>query len=450
MASAQTAISRKQLKETQRERLISAMLGAVLRRGYADVSVAQVIAHAKVSRPTFYEYFADKQECFLAVHDEIFARLFERVEHAVRESIPERAVQVAIRTMVERAEASPRQARLLVNETPAGGWRALERRDEAIRRLEELIEGARARAPSGSCTPDLPLTALIGAVGNLLAPRLRRNEHDLRALADELETWIDTYGHPSERHRWRTLEPGPELPPPEHVAALTLQPPPPLGPGRPNLPSMEVARMQRERILYATAEAAMCKGYTAATISDIACAAKVDRRVFYENFRDKQDAFLAVHELAFQQMMAVCASAFFSRSSWPERIWASLHAGTHFDATYPVLSHIGYVESHAVGSPAIQRVEDSHAAFKIFLQEGFTQAERPPAGAALDAIAKTVFEVGYTQARIGRAQTLPRMVPLCAYLILTPFIGREAANEFVDAQLALLTRDRARAKGPTR
>lgn len=198
--------------------------------------------------------------------------------------------------------------------------------------------------------------------------------------------------------------------------------------------------MQRERILYATAETAMRKGYTAATISDITRAAKVDRRVFYENFRDKQEAFLAVHELAFQQMMAVCASAFFSRSSWPERIWASLHAGTHFDATYPVLSHIGYVESHAVGSPAIQRVEDSHAAFKIFLQDGFMQVERPPVGAALDAIAKTVFEVGYSQVRAGRAGALPRMVPLCTYLILTPFVGREAANEFVDSQLASLAR----------
>jgi AcrR family transcriptional regulator len=439
MATAQTAISRRQLKETQRDRLLAGMLSAVLRRGYTHVSIAQVISHAKVSRPTFYEYFPDKERCFLAVHDEIFARLFERVRDAVRSAPPQRAAHVALRTMIERAEASPRQARLLVNETPAAGWRALEHRDEAIRRLEALVEIARASAPGDAYAPDLPLRALFGALGNLLAPRLRRNEHDLGMLATELEEWIDTYSHPLEEHRWRTLEPGPPLPAPEHVAAVTLQPPPPLKPGRPSLPSVEVARIQRERILYATAETAMSKGYGKTTVMDIARAAKVEKRIFYESFRDKQEAFLAVHELAFQQMMAVCASAFFSRSTWPERIWASLHAGTHFDATHPVLSHIGYVESHAVGVPAIHRVEDSHAAFKIFLHDGFAQAPCPPAGSALDAIAKTVFEVGYTQVRAGRAHALPRMVPLCAYLILTPFIGREAANEFVDAELERLS-----------
>jgi AcrR family transcriptional regulator len=216
---------------------------------------------------------------------------------------------------------------------------------------------------------------------------------------------------------------------------MALRPPAPLAPGRPSISAAEVARNQRERILYATAEVASSKGYTATTIADIASAAGVDRRVFYGNFRDKQHAFLAVHELGFQQLMAVCASAFFSGASWPERIWEGLRAGAHFNATYPVLSHIGYVEAHAVGSPAIQRVEDSHAAFTIFVQEGCLHTSAPPPRSVLDAIAATIFEIGHRHARRRQMGRLPRLTPLATYVVLAPFLGRAGACDFIEEKL---------------
>jgi AcrR family transcriptional regulator len=427
--------ARKELKGTQRERLLAGMLAATVRKGYAGANVAEVIAHAHVSRPTFYEHFADKDDCFLAVHRELSRQLIEHVTEAVRAARPERALQEGIRALILLAEARPERAKFLMNETLAGGSRALDQRDRMISQVEWVIERARAPASPRSCTPDLPVRALIGGVCGLLAPRLRRNEHNLQELAKDVTAWIEGYSHPTERHRWRTLEPGPPLPPPAQVSELALRPPPALTPGRPNCSPAEVARNQRERILYATSEVAAHKGYTAATIADITTAAGIERRVFYANFRDKQHAFLAVHELGFQQLMAVCAGAFFSRSRWPERIWEGLRAGTHFDAAYPVLAHIGYVEAHAVGSPAIQRVEDSHAAFKIFVQEGYLYAANPPSPVVLDAIAATIFEVGYYHARRRQIRRLPRLTPHAAYVVLTPFLGRAEANDFIDEQL---------------
>jgi AcrR family transcriptional regulator len=427
--------SRKDRKGTQRERLLEGMLLAAVRKGYEGAHVAQVIAHAGVSRPTFYEYFTDKDDCFLAVHQEISEQLFEHVSEAVDAEPPERAVQAGIRMLIWRAEARPDRARFLVNETLAGGLRVLDQHDRTVTQIEQIIERARANAPPGASTPDLPTRVLVGGICGLLAPRLRRNEHDLRDLADEIVDWIDGYCHPTAQHRWRTLDPGPALPPPEHVSELALRIPPAIPPGRPRLSSAEVARNQRERILYATAEVAARKGYAAATVADITSIAGVDRRVFYANFPNKQRAFMAIHELGFQQLMAVCASAFFSGSSWPERIWEGIRAGTHFDATYPVLAHIGYVESHAVGAPAIQRVEDSHAAFKLFLQEGHLLTTTPSPRSVLDAIAATIFEIGYQHARNHHIQQLPRLTPHAAYLVLTPFLGRAAANDFIDEKL---------------
>ncbi|MGA9314622.1 MAG: TetR/AcrR family transcriptional regulator [Solirubrobacteraceae bacterium] len=432
-------ISRSDRKETQRERLLAGMLFAAVRNGYERANIAQTIAHAGVSRPTFYEYFTDKDDCFLAVHREISDQLLERVNAAVQAEPPDRAVQAGVRALILRAEARPDRARFLVNETLAGGHRVLDEHDRTIEEVEQIIEKARAKASPQASTPDVPTRALVGGVCGLLAPRLRRNQHDLHELADEITTWIDGYCQPTEHHRWRTLDPGPVLPPPEHVLELVLRTPPPLPPGRPSIPSAEVTRNQRERILYATANVAARKGYTATTIADITTAAGMDRRVFYANFRDKQQAFLAIHEFGFQQMMAACASGFFSGSSWPDRIWEGIRAGAHFNATYPVLAQIGYIEAHAVGSPAIQRVEDSQAAFKIFLQEGYQHAANPPPRTVLDAIAATIFEIGYHSTRTRQVKQLPGLTPHAVYLALTPFLGRAAANDFIDEKAATLS-----------
>ncbi len=428
--------SRKERKGTQRERLLEGMLLAAVRKGYEGASVAQVIAYAGVSRPTFYEYFTDKDDCFLTVHREISEQLFERVSEAVEAAPPERAVQAGIEALILRAEARPDRARFLVNETLAGGSRVLDEHDRTVEQVEQIIERARAKAPPTASTPDLPTRALVGGICGLLAPRLRRNEHDLRKLAEQVVEWIDGYCQPSDRHRWRTLEPGPPLTPPEHVSELALRVPPALPPGRPKLSAAAIARNQRERILYATADVAASKGYAAATIADITSTAGIDRRVFYANFPDKQQAFLAIHEVAFQQLMAVCASAFFSGSSWPERIWEGIRAATYFDASYPVLAYIGYVESHAVGSPAIQRVEDSHAAFKMFVQEGYMSTSTPPPRAVIDAISATISEIGYYLSRKHQIHLLPRLTPHAAYLVLAPFMGHAQANAFIDEQLS--------------
>ena len=430
------SISRKDRKGTQLERLLEGMLLAAVRRGYAGANVAQVIAHAGVSRPTFYEHFEDRDDCFLAVHRDISEQLLGHVREAVSSEPPERAVQAGVGAIFARAQVRPERARFLVNETLAGGHRALDARDRLIGEIEQTIEQARSQASPQTPTPDLPTQALLGGICGLLAPRLRRNEYDLASVAAEIDAWIGSYDRPLAQHRWRTLDPGPTMRPPRHVSELALRPPPALRRGRPNLSPAEIARHQRERIVYATCEVAAEKGYAAATIADITTTAGVDRRAFYAHFRDKQEAFLAAHELGFQQTMAVCASAFFSCDEWPERIWEGLHAGTHFNATHPVMAHIGYVEAHAVGSPAIQRVDDSRAAFKIFVQEGYRHTSNPPPPAALDALSATIFEIGYRHARQRKLGLLPRLTPHAAYLVLAPFMGVDAADEFVDAKLS--------------
>jgi AcrR family transcriptional regulator len=422
-------------KLSQRERLIAGMIMAAHRHGYAGANVSRVIARAGVSRPTFYEYFTDRDACFLATHRALADLLIEQISRSVSSEPPERAVQAGIRRFVELAEEHPNGACFLTNSTMAGGWGALAERDRMIEEVAQIIEQALTRAPAGALTPDVPVPVVLGAVRWQLAPMLRRGEHDLADLADDLTRWVESYNRPSGQHRWRTLGPGPQLPPSPHESQLSLRPPPPIRSGRSKLSKAELARNQRERIVYATATVAATKGYTVTTIADIAAAAGVDRRVFYKHFADKQQAFLAVHELCIQQLMAVTASAFFSTTEWPERAWTAMHACTQFQAAHSIVTHIALIESHAVGAPAVQRVDDSRNAFTIFFQEGNRYLSAPASRTTMEATLGAIFELFYRQARRGASETMARLTPNGTYLMLAPFLGPVAATEFVDEKL---------------
>src|ERR1035441_5170156 len=93
------------------------------------------------------------------------------------------------------------------------------------------------------------------------------------------------------------------------------------------------------------------------TIAEITKRAGVDGRVFYRMLADKQEAFSAIHELGFQQLMAATAGAFFSAEQWPERMWNALGALTDWIESNPAVAHVGFVESYAVGPGAVQRVD---------------------------------------------------------------------------------------------
>lgn len=422
-------------KNTQRERLIAGMIAAAARHGYAAATVSHVIAHAGVSRPTFYEYFADKDECFLAAHRELSHLLIEEVRRAVAKTTPERAVYGAIRAFIRLSEEFPDRACFLTNETMAAGWQGLDQHDRLIEDMAQIVEQASAQAPAHTPTPDLPIQLAFGAGRWLLAPPLRRGERDLGNLGDELIRWIESYETPKDEHRWSTLEPGPALAPTRHVAQISLSPPPAIPPGRSKLSNGEIARNQRERILYATAEVAASKGFTVTTIADIVAAAGVDRRVFYKHFQDKQQAFLAVHEFCVQQLMAVTAGAFFSVSDWPERAWEAMRAATQFQATHSVIAHIALVESHAVGPSAIQRIDDIRIAFTMFFQEGNQHTETPASPMAMEAILAAIFEICYQRAREGRSELISRMACTGAYIMMAPFLGPAATSEFIDEKL---------------
>ena len=52
-----------------RARLLEGMARAVATKGYVDTTIADIVREASVSRRTFYENFADKAECLIALYE---------------------------------------------------------------------------------------------------------------------------------------------------------------------------------------------------------------------------------------------------------------------------------------------------------------------------------------------------------------------------------------------
>ncbi len=424
-------------KSTQRERLLRGMVEITNRRGYAGANVSAVIGEAGVSRPTFYDYFTDRDDCFTATIEDVQQELHARIEQALKGRPPREAMAAAVAVLVGYASAQGARARFLMGESMAGGARALDARDRGITQIATTIEHAQRDAPADAGVPDLETRVLVGSVYRMIATRLRRGEAAISKLSDDLLGWVAAYARPAADLRWQTLAPAPVSPPSPHVPDVPIQQTPGvLGPGRPRISEQEVAENHRLRILYAAARMAERKGYIATTVADITKLASVDGRVFYRLFSDKQDAFTAVHELGFQQVMDVTAKAFFAGESWPERSWEAGRALTQLLQANPLVAHVGFVEAYAVGPGAVQRIEDSHTAFMFFLQEGLLHRPRakPPSRVAMEAIVTSVFEVVYLEARRRGEPQTAAMLPHIAHLWLTPFMGSEETDEFIDRQ----------------
>src|SRR5690242_15400907 len=68
-------LPREAVRASQRERLLRAMAELVGEQGYQATTVPQVVAAARVSRNTFYGFFTDKTECFIALCEQVGTEL---------------------------------------------------------------------------------------------------------------------------------------------------------------------------------------------------------------------------------------------------------------------------------------------------------------------------------------------------------------------------------------
>jgi AcrR family transcriptional regulator len=422
-------------KRSQRERLVDAMIELSAQTGFQSVSVAQVTARAGVSTATFYEQFEDKEDCLLAAYRTVAERVFGNVRPVAGDGDWSEAARVALAPLLGALQSDPDAGRVLFVEGLAGGRRIREQRKSVLGEFERRVQAFLDSPPKGGNTLDIPVTAVMGALRNIVSSHLRTHAEDrLPLLVDDALAWLETYAIPAGQTHWST-GPNALLP-----AASGQEPdararePSRLPRGRHRLPAGVVARSQRERILHATAEVMMAKGYANATVADIVAQAAVSRDVFYEHFNGKQHAFLEAQQHPTQYILDACASAYFSAQEWPERVWKGLRTLLGLIVANPALSHLRLVECYAAGPAAIRRAEEITRSFTFFLEEGYSY--RPQANGLprlySEAIVGAIFEIIQRGVAHGEAAQLPRQLPQIAYIAITPFTGHQQAIRLLE------------------
>ncbi len=169
--------ARDQLAEIQRARLLGGALGAVEEYGYTDTTVARITAHARVSRRTFYEQFANTEDCLAALIEDVIAQLESELAAADLDSLSWRErVRGGLAVILAFFDREPALARVCVVQALRAGAPVLERREQLLARLARVVnEGCEQGSRSGDCAP-LTAEGLVGAAFGILYARLLRGE----------------------------------------------------------------------------------------------------------------------------------------------------------------------------------------------------------------------------------------------------------------------------------
>ncbi|HEU4975813.1 MAG TPA: TetR/AcrR family transcriptional regulator [Baekduia sp.] len=178
----------------QRRRLFEAAATVFAQRGYADATAEIISREAGMSKATFYEHFANKEECILALFDEAATEVLRQLavaNEAEAATYPEHLRQ-GVRAFLETLTEWPHAAQTLLVEIIGAGPRATERRDAILDLFTDAIHrdnatvAPRYDAPTFASRDDA--FACVGAIVELASRQIRTaTPSDMRALEPVIE-----------------------------------------------------------------------------------------------------------------------------------------------------------------------------------------------------------------------------------------------------------------------
>jgi AcrR family transcriptional regulator/DNA-binding MarR family transcriptional regulator len=213
-----------QVVEIQRTRLLAGALVAVEEYGYADTTVAHITARARISRRTFYELFANCEECLAALFEYVVGLLEDELAQAELECLPwQERVRAGLWVILSFLDREPALARVCVVQAARGGARIEASRERMLASLATVVEDGRAAGSRVSDCSALTAEGLVGAACAIVYVRLSRERPEpLAELLGELMGMIVLpYLGPAAARREQT-RPAPVAPPVSRHAPKAL------------------------------------------------------------------------------------------------------------------------------------------------------------------------------------------------------------------------------------
>jgi AcrR family transcriptional regulator len=156
-----------------RDRITGGLAAAIAEKGYATVTIADVVRHARVSKRTFYEHFASKEECLLALYQHVTSRLMKIVRSSgdAGQRFPKRIAQ-GVAAFLSALDSMPEFSRTLLVEMQGAGERAFRMRQETLRgfarTIVDLVEAGRGANPDLKPLSMPRALAIVGGINELL------------------------------------------------------------------------------------------------------------------------------------------------------------------------------------------------------------------------------------------------------------------------------------------
>ena len=188
-------LSRDEVEQSQRRRLLQAATDVVAERGYVKTTVAQILERAGVSRATFYGLFADREACFQAAYAanaDLIADVMAIELDKVRSSdeAPLDRLSRVLHVYLVSLRDAPTLARVFLVEVYAAGPAAIEQRRQSLERFADILaETHRGETGFLGTSPDqrFAAQALVGAVSSMVTNAVAIGETgDLLNLHDPL------------------------------------------------------------------------------------------------------------------------------------------------------------------------------------------------------------------------------------------------------------------------
>jgi AcrR family transcriptional regulator len=180
----------------QRTRLFEAAAAVFARAGYAEASAEAIAREAGMSKATFYEHFANKEECILALFDDAAARTLEAMGEAASAAGTDsrKRMEAGAKAFLGMLADNPNESQTLLVEIIGAGERGAERRDRILATFASAIDDENANAARKGtmrrfASPD-DAYAIVGAVAELASRQLRKGDpgdvRDLEPLVERL------------------------------------------------------------------------------------------------------------------------------------------------------------------------------------------------------------------------------------------------------------------------
>jgi AcrR family transcriptional regulator len=210
-------------------------------------------------------------------------------------------------------------------------------------------------------------------------------------------------------------------------------------------PDATIREGEMEGVLHVVGE----QGYRAASVRAVLEYSGGHRKQFYDHFESLEDCFAQAYETWIDRLGVSLLEAAVAASGWQANVQAGLVRLFQFVVEWPEIARSLLVEVQIAGGPALAKHDEAVDRLAGLLDSVRTEIEpgaEPPEATGL-------FVIGGVEACLcdvlaaGETNRIWDALPELMHLAVGSYLGKEAAEEALEAAKELLERDRAQLEG---